>query len=190
MSKITQVSTWFDATGGGQLVDAAFVFGGTHLLSEFFGRTTNWTKPKSLMVVSPFLDARLLERLPAFSEEHTAQTDFLLITTPAQARTSAAKRFSALKWHSCEIRGLTGIHAKLYVFESGLRDRIALIGSHNLTGPGAFGNEEAGVLIAEQGADSAGVIASIIAHVMKLRTRASLVYDSLAWPASVAAEVA
>ena len=185
MSRTVLAATWFDESRDpSTLVDAAYVFGGTHLLRSFFGHASAKPANGRLLLVTPFIDANLLAHLSPFQDEHARKTDLVLLTTPGEARSSALARIAQLPWRRCEIRSLRGLHAKLYVSLQDGRTPKALIGSHNLTAAGAFSNIEVGVLLSGVNHESQQIIGSLIDHVLELRAASTAVYDSLSWPPS------
>lgn len=185
MTAIAPATTWFNAsTRVEQLADASFIFGGTHLLREFLSRASACRTGGRVLIVSPFVETALLGRSALFEREAASQFDLLLITTPAAARSRAARELRSCGWRTCKMYALRGLHAKLYVFLPERGHVHALIGSHNLTSAAAFTNSEAGVLISGASRDTDGVVRGIIEHIASLKGRASCVPPSSAHPAA------
>lgn len=179
-----QATTWFEPSSTTlEMSGASIVFGGTHLMAEFLATSASCPQPGGrLMIVSPFLDANLVGRLAPFTEDSARSLDLLLITTPTAASRLAARAMSSLPWRSCEVRALRGLHAKLYMLLPDKGASVGLMGSHNLTAAGIFANNEAGVLVQGHTPTSLDVLPGIVDHILALRERSTVIYDSKSWP--------
>ena len=180
MNTTMQATTWFDGSRHAiSLIEASIVFGGTHLLREFFSRVAAQNEYGRLVVVTPFLDAALLPHLSAFDVEKARITDLLLITTHREVRSSTARAIAAFLWHSCEIYALRGLHAKVFAAIPIRGTAVLLMGSHNLTKAGAFNNIEIGVLVTGTTVETCSSIHSLVDHVIELKAASRMMYDSL-----------
>lgn len=95
-----------------------------------------------LRIISPFISDSMAKRL--LSKWKTA--DIKLITrynlNDFRARASSTKALRRLVEHGVEIKGIEGLHSKVYVFDS----KCAIITSANFTNGGFFNNKEFGVI--------------------------------------------
>lgn len=178
----TQVASWFTPSHGSlNSTDASFLFGGTQLLQEFFSRAAESESPAKLLLVAPFIDVGLMERVLLFTPSKAKQFDLLMLTTFTSARSPAMQSLLSLPWRSAEVRAIRGLHAKMYVVLPQRGSSFALVGSHNLTAAAAFKNSEAGVLVLGGIANAKAIIGDIAAHVASLSEKATLIFDSCAW---------
>ena len=177
---IPSVSTWFSSDRRAtDLGGSDFILGSTHLLCEFLERAASMPTGRRLLIVAPFLDEALVEDNKLFTAECVVDSDLLLITTPSEARGGAVRAMTALPWRSCEVRALRGLHSKLYVVLPPGGTSLALLGSHNLTLAAANSNMELGILITGASTAANQLIADLYDHILDLRRRAKVAYDSL-----------
>src|SRR4051794_22237494 len=96
---------------------------------------------RRVRVVSPFIKTRAAERLLAYG----APSDFRVITRFNLAdfanRVSDPSALRLLLEHGAEVRGVKGLHAKLYMV-----GKQGIITSANLTEAGLLNNHELGVV--------------------------------------------
>lgn len=181
MTPIVVAACFHKEAWADQVATADALFGGERLLLAFLERAAAMRAGGRLLIVSPFLDARILQCSPVFCAECAAGIDLSLVTTPRAARSADVKAIAGLPWRSCEVRALSRLHAKLFAAVPTRGNTAFLLGSHNLT-VGATQNAEAGVLLTGQSAAARLLAAQLLDHVAALRGQAHPIHDSLSWP--------
>jgi HKD family nuclease len=157
--------------------NSSIVIGGTQLLNEFIRLLDVGGDQSSLTIVVPFLDEESLRHLCSAMADKSESVALQLITSPGSTARTAVRILTSMKWRSCVVKSVRGLHSKVYIASSPGRCN-ALIGSHNLTKAGRGANFEVGVLLFGCVSEIQMAIQDLEASVVDVMRYSKTEYDS------------
>lgn len=116
----------------------------TELLPEFLDMCS-YANSGTFFLAAPFLDETLIEEVSSrFTRQHIR---FHIVVPHEDVCAKLRSRLNRRSVAPVTIYLCRHLHAKVYLFETGTRELIGLIGSHNPTRAGTTTNIEVGVLL-------------------------------------------
>jgi hypothetical protein len=188
MNNQDHVMTWFRNDSLPSIVDdPAIIIGGTSIVREFLAVVGQRSTEGRLSIAVPFVGEGVESSIGLWTSMNHAGIDLRIVLRSRSACEQAWKDFSNFSWKSVLIGWHPRLHAKMYAFENSAGGGAALIGSHNLSYSGLFGNEEAGVLFVSPHLGIMSVtISDLQDRILMLFSQSSIAVDTTSWPNAVA----
>lgn len=147
MNTRSEIIEWFkNEPVPGTFRNPAIILGGACLLKEFIDCIERSESKGDLSIVVPFISSEFFEKNDTWHNLHHKVIKLKIITRTLTSARIIRNKLGVYPWQSFDVRVLSSLHAKIYVFMHPNGGGVCLIGSHNFSVSAIKHNDEAGML--------------------------------------------